>query len=468
MYRECLILDEALQEAHLGVQRCEKRVSEQKDGSFDWNALFKETISSGNELDVANFVGPIKIAPLSNRGGGRGIVATRSVVAGELLLVAKPFAVPDQGRDTTNMIIALNFLTGRMNGSTHLEVIQKCILKLSTGSDDATRDFYDLYAGDEGQYASAVAEPTKEPRNSFPRDIDPARIEAVCSLNWFGIPENRNKSTRVQETKLDGSCALYILPSYFNHACASNANRFFFRSVMIVRASRDIAGGTEITHSYCLAENTYQERKQVLPKWFPECDCSLCTEDRTAGPGRLAKRESLNKRSESSELGVKERFDIIQQLNASYPPTHGSFRPALANAHLKMARELESMSLYTSNALLLQRSIEHYIFTLESWEIKVIDRSVEGRNISSDSLPIARNIAPYNLEICAMVCMVIFRAFSLLCDKSRAEKWLRAAVWMESVTSGGDIHVLKLRHAKFIEVLDEQACSLLKEVEASR
>ncbi|KAG8846829.1 hypothetical protein FRB91_000413 [Serendipita sp. 411] len=314
MYQKCLILDETLQEACSGVQLCEKRIAEQTTGSFDWNILCEETMFLGNEPDVANFVGPIKIAPLSHRGGGRGIVATRDIVAGELLLVAKPFAVANQGDNTSNAIIAVNFLTSKLNSSRNLEVLHQCVLKLSMGSDNIARDFFDLYAGNEAAHSSNILSHTEETRSIFARDIDSARIEAVCSLNWFGLNDNHTGLTNVRDINqamFDLGCALYILPSYFNHACASNANRVFFGSVMVLRASKGIAAGAEVTLSYCSAENPYQERKKVLPKWFPECDCSLCTEDRTAGPSRLSRRESLTKRSESSEVGVKERFDII-------------------------------------------------------------------------------------------------------------------------------------------------------------
>ncbi|KAG8870688.1 hypothetical protein FRC20_011417 [Serendipita sp. 405] len=470
MYRECLILDEALQEALSGIQRCNKRIEEQKNGNFDWTRLCEEILSPDNELDVADFLGPIKIALLANRGGGRGIVATRNIVAGELLLVAKPFAVARQRPDELNMVIAFNFLTKKVDSSRHLEVIHKCVLKLSTGSDDATRDFYDLYAGDDGQHSPVVPSRTKEPRNLFDRDIDANRIETTCSLNWFGIGANPLGLASVRQKDQgmsDLGCALYLLPSYLNHACASNAQRFFFDGIMVIRASRDIASGTEITHSYCSSEDAYQKRKQVLPKWFPECDCSLCTQDRAAGNDRLSKRESLTKRLDSDDLDINELFDIIEQLETSYTTTYGSFRPALSNAHLQVARAFESSYKYAQDNRFLQGAIQHYFIALETREVKIIDHSIDGKKSNKKPLPISKAIVPYNLNTCSFICLAIFRCFSLLNDTLRAERWLRVGLWIESVTSGGGVRMFKLRHATALAQLDEQASSLLAKVEAS-
>ncbi|KAG8794150.1 hypothetical protein FRC17_008335, partial [Serendipita sp. 399] len=178
-YRECLVLDQTYQDAHSGIQLCERRMMEQAKGNFDWNTVIQETLTSGNEAEIADFVGPIKVAPLRHRDGGRGVIATRSITAGELLLVAKPFAVSSQLDATMETAITFNALTGQISDkSGDLTLVQKCIDKLCMGSDDTARDFYTLYAGDKGPYSDALLR-TKEARNTFARDIDHARVKAV-------------------------------------------------------------------------------------------------------------------------------------------------------------------------------------------------------------------------------------------------------------------------------------------------
>ena len=87
-YEECLKLDQDSLEAKLGVEKCHDRLQEQKTGNYRWDELFDQTLRATNllSLDVSDFIGPIKVAPVPNRGGGRGVLATRDIEVGELLV----------------------------------------------------------------------------------------------------------------------------------------------------------------------------------------------------------------------------------------------------------------------------------------------------------------------------------------------------------------------------------------------
>lgn len=67
------------------IMRCQDRISESEAGIYDWVRLFKDAQKKGTKMDVADFVGSVNIGQ-SSRGGGRGIVATRDVKVGELLV----------------------------------------------------------------------------------------------------------------------------------------------------------------------------------------------------------------------------------------------------------------------------------------------------------------------------------------------------------------------------------------------
>lgn len=70
-------------------ERARNRLSEQEQGSYDWLALRKIANEIGGRSqieDVADYVGPVKVVGVSGVGGGRGLVTTKAVMAGELLV----------------------------------------------------------------------------------------------------------------------------------------------------------------------------------------------------------------------------------------------------------------------------------------------------------------------------------------------------------------------------------------------
>jgi tetratricopeptide (TPR) repeat protein len=91
-FASCLELDVNFEDAKNGVIRCRAREKELATGAYNWVQLMNLARSSTRErLDVANFVGPVKIAFGLKVGGGRGLIATREIQVGELLVSAKFF-----------------------------------------------------------------------------------------------------------------------------------------------------------------------------------------------------------------------------------------------------------------------------------------------------------------------------------------------------------------------------------------
>ena len=67
------------------IDRCSKWLQESRTGVYDWTQLFKQS-QTDSQLDVANYQGPIAVQRMSKRGGGRGLVGTRDLRVGELLV----------------------------------------------------------------------------------------------------------------------------------------------------------------------------------------------------------------------------------------------------------------------------------------------------------------------------------------------------------------------------------------------
>jgi hypothetical protein len=75
------------------ISRCSSRIEEVSKGRYDWVKMFKDGQAEVPCLDVADFVGPVRVQSIAGRGGGRGMIATRNIKTGELLVRSDPTAV---------------------------------------------------------------------------------------------------------------------------------------------------------------------------------------------------------------------------------------------------------------------------------------------------------------------------------------------------------------------------------------
>jgi tetratricopeptide (TPR) repeat protein len=85
-YTRCSEVDSSFQDAKVGINKCEQRIKEKETGDYDWVHLWEHGLVPGIELDVADYKGPIQISAVGNRGGGRGVIASRDIKIGELLV----------------------------------------------------------------------------------------------------------------------------------------------------------------------------------------------------------------------------------------------------------------------------------------------------------------------------------------------------------------------------------------------
>ena len=81
-------------------------------------------------IDAADYVGPVTTKQMLDKGGGRGIVTTRDVAPGELLLGVKAFAAvyPDNHQNIN--VMTLNLLTQKLNTSTQVHLMGEILYKL--------------------------------------------------------------------------------------------------------------------------------------------------------------------------------------------------------------------------------------------------------------------------------------------------------------------------------------------------
>jgi tetratricopeptide (TPR) repeat protein len=86
-FKEFSLLSPGNAEATAGMSRASARLRESASGRYEWTRLFKES-QQHPRIDVADFVGPVRVEAIPNRGGGRGIVATKPIHLGDILVCA--------------------------------------------------------------------------------------------------------------------------------------------------------------------------------------------------------------------------------------------------------------------------------------------------------------------------------------------------------------------------------------------
>ena len=72
------------------IDRCGARITERETGQYDLVSLIR-TAKQKIRLDVANYMGSLEVRQMTERGGGRGVVATADVEVGELLVRPSSF-----------------------------------------------------------------------------------------------------------------------------------------------------------------------------------------------------------------------------------------------------------------------------------------------------------------------------------------------------------------------------------------
>ncbi|KAG5190422.1 hypothetical protein JKP88DRAFT_347596 [Tribonema minus] len=234
-------------------------------------------------------VGPLRIGACGAKG--RGLLATRDVKLGEVLMVSEPLAVTDAdpsqfttiglltGRlveAVTDAFTAIWQLPGRLVEAV-ADVVRSCplelprLLALGDGSgshdNDNTPDIR-LYSD-----------------NAF-AEVESGRMRPGPNEYLYGqyyLPQITKvvEANRVQNRRdgssshIQRSTALYLLPSLINHSCLPNAAQVFVGNTLVITAARPIMAGEEVTIQYFDVLTTLQERQRMSGDAFT-CACERC------------------------------------------------------------------------------------------------------------------------------------------------------------------------------------------------
>ncbi|KAG8957989.1 hypothetical protein FRC00_003222 [Tulasnella sp. 408] len=427
------------------VKKCRQRRQEKETGSYNWLEMYTASLSKARRLDVADYKGDIEVVELPTRGGARGVVATKDIIAGQLLLVSKAFvsAFPDDC-DPPEIFLIQNLVNMTAKYGCGASLGTKVAERIA-GDPACARLVYDLYAG-----------PTLPPPPStyllervpvlgvqnyleFETPVDIARIERVLSFNAFrptGLP-----LPGPSQEESDHPSALFLLPSLFNHSCNPNVAAVCYGDVMVLRAMRDIPKGSEAFFSYRQGDPaSFIKRQEGLRHHLDKCPCDLCTLDRADGEAACKRRKTLEGKISSWDTVDKARRGI-QNLEQTYKKRRSHHDPTMTHAYFHLAQVQQKQGDFMG-------FFHSAISTLQQAGLAIIDKSVKGSiradpHLVTDDISIRKTVPPM-LGIMGdtyiQICIALSNAFDEhYGDDRRSNRWAGAAVWLHNIQYGGGI-----------------------------
>lgn len=260
---------------------------EETHGDYNFLAISKTASSKHNRLDHASFLAKVEVRP--SKKHGRGLFAAADLMAGDVVMVDKAFLVAFSSDKEAETYTVLNLNTNSGAVGTQATLTFSLTQKMLHNPAAAAK-YFNLYDGGyEPKCKPAIVDGVTV--------IDTFQAAAIREYNAFGSP-NLRSTDKPQASEMESdprsASGVWLTASYVNHACASNAIRSYIGDLMIVRATKDIAKGTEITMPYHAVEMDPVETCKVLQKaWKFKCDCELCiVEAKTVGSD-LAQRRQL-------------------------------------------------------------------------------------------------------------------------------------------------------------------------------
>ncbi|KAI0375881.1 hypothetical protein BV20DRAFT_933313 [Pilatotrama ljubarskyi] len=435
------------------LARCRARLRESEAGTYDWTILFRSA-KRKIRVDAANFFGSVEVRPIDNRGGGRGMVATQDLKTGDLLLVAKPFvSVYASDLPTNQFVVTLDLLSKSSMERTD-SLLLACLVEKIYGNPDSHDEVFHLYAGSEYpappvHYPPPRSTPVEVDLLEPKVDIDIAQLEAICTYNNF-CPF-RLDGPRVDEVAKPAG--LYTLASMFNHSCIANAIWYCIGDLMIIRAAEPIKAGTEVTIPYSV-EESYIDRQAVLRKhMLDSCSCRLCEDDRRDGETRLRRRHELKSRIDAPTItsaSLTEVRTLVKDIDATYAPTRGKIRPLSALALHVVAEKLRM----SGTGRHIREAIQYDKQALESYGFVLTSTGgvATALPISSDRIPTVTSFmepADIMLRIACSYCD--------LREEGNATRWLKAALWLTSISVGDGKELFMLIHEETLQRMDIQS-----------
>ncbi|ODN80335.1 hypothetical protein L202_02595 [Cryptococcus amylolentus CBS 6039] len=449
-------------------EKVEMRMNEKQSGAYDWLAIFRESLEAGSlvELDIPDYTSPAcKVDQIP--GSGRGVLATRDIIPGELIMVSKAIAPSRTQLDAPNVYI--NCYDAESKSHVYHTTYMWVYRLLHRIYDDPS-----LVTVLEG-FSSSGKVPSPEQLPQFededarlklifatvPSDLSLNTFRQISKTNAFGgwsVPargagfdKGVNDEAALKISKEVGVC-LHGMPALINHSCWPNMTGCWYGDMMILRASKHISAGDQLFMSYNRDEPSYTRRQPTLVNWDFECTCYLCQAD-------TRPQEDPDTRAELTKKNVSLLF--------SNPSEAGSQWTVASRAkHLRDAERLEGLVVEMGNtyapgrpqrtkgelARIYSRLGRSYFLAAEPVKTEAaILNFLTCAGVSLTTREQERRIGrklyeSHYLEDEVILGMIMLAVVKGAKDMLQANKWAQAALWIHNVRYGGGVALFNERY----------------------
>ncbi|SNX82970.1 uncharacterized protein MEPE_01676 [Melanopsichium pennsylvanicum] len=305
-----------------------------------WAYYYDSQSYATPRFDIQDWFGPVDIQDIP--GAGRGLVVTRDVEEGELLLCCKAAASSYAADSGCRGIYLLryNVESGVTSTTTQVLAATKCIHAMIDRPEELTLPIMGLTAGPDVEYSKWVAQQYPAPpkrtysdaatpadqvealvqayqlklnpeskqysnyhktvlEGSIRPSVDSSYVDGVLRFNAFGPAANpggkssTNSDNAPQDSELTRSTMVHPLPAILNHACLPNVSSVFFGDIVTTRALHPLRKGTEIMHQYVKGEQPWLIRRSQLSKHGFKCGCGICVLDEKDGEEKVRERGQI-------------------------------------------------------------------------------------------------------------------------------------------------------------------------------
>ena len=233
-------------------------------------------------MDAATFSGKTAIqdSPL----GGRGLFAICDIKPGELVLCEKAFCVAWSHEKEAWTAMTYDERDDRIRAFP--AGLTKAIVQKLLNDPSQIKKVMALY-GDYKSIGNQLVIGEDSPV------VDIFQVHDIVARNAFGPGAVTTGGNDGTENVRNASTGLWILAAYINHACVSNARKEYLGDLLVLRATRTITAGEEITHSYDESSDYEARTAALMTTWGFTCTCSLCTAESEDGAELRKKRRQL-------------------------------------------------------------------------------------------------------------------------------------------------------------------------------
>ncbi|KAI5200674.1 hypothetical protein E4T38_06462 [Aureobasidium subglaciale] len=275
-----------------------------------------------------------------SRFGSKGLFATKDIAVGAIILCERAFTVSNTPDDSHELSVIINPTNNvGMHGS--LAAIWIDAVRKSFHNPSSSLKLLDLYDGTARSVQSESTSEATSDHQSLPLIIDGMpvidvfRLQNIIEQNGFGFEADKDRARLdVQKVVKVDSPGVWVQAARMNHSCLSKSSRGFIGNFIIVRATKSIRRGEEITTMYCPVDGDFDKLKQRLGTAGFACSCKLCEAENEYGDGRSSLMFKVSQflgahplkhiipTAAKNELHVgylDEALDLEKRLKQSYP-----------------------------------------------------------------------------------------------------------------------------------------------------